>query len=154
MDALNLTRLRPWSLLLLRVGTGLLLVIWGLLRIMMGAGPGLADRYYSGLFGGEALQLAYGAAQVAIGLLVVLGLLRRVAYPLLAIILVPATLMLWRYLLDPYGMYLLSPEDSQILFFPSITLAAATLALLAFGDEDRFALDRLFAKRRPAGGAA
>jgi putative oxidoreductase len=150
MRALNLSTLRPWSLLLLRIGTGLLLVIWGLLRVMMpAAGPGLADRYYSGMFGAQTLQIAYGAAEVAVGLLVVLGLFRRIAYPLLAVILVPATLMLWRYLLDPYGMYLLSQEDSQILFFPSITVAAATLALLAFGDEDRFALDRLFGGRRP-----
>jgi putative oxidoreductase len=80
---------------------------------------------------------------------VVLGLFRRIAYPALALILIPATLMLWRYLLDPYGLYLLSQEDSQILFFPSITVAAATLTLLAFGDEDRFALDRLI--RRPSG---
>ena len=41
-------------------------------------------------------------------------------------------LMIWRYLLDPIGLYLMSREDSQILFFPSITIAAATLVLLAF----------------------
>lgn len=150
MRAFNLTRLRPWSLLLLRAGTGLLLAIWGLLRVTTPqAGPGLSERYYSSLFSGQALQVAYGAAEVAVGLLVVLGLFRRIAYPALALILIPATLMLWRYLLDPYGLYLLSREDSQILFFPSITVAAATLALLAFGDEDRLALDRLI--RRPSG---
>lgn len=154
MRPINLRGLRPWSLLLLRVGTGLLLVIWGLLRVTSGAGPGLADRYYSGLFGGQSLQLAYGAAQVAIGLLVVLGLFRRISYPLLALILIPAALMLWRYLLDPYGMYLLSEADSQILFFPSITVAAATLALLAFGDEDRLALDQALRRRRPDEGGS
>jgi putative oxidoreductase len=155
MRALNLSSLRPWSLLLLRIGTGLLLVIWGLLRVTMpAAGPGLADRYYSGLFGGQTLQVAYGAVQVTVGVLVVLGLFRRIAYPALAVILVPAALMLWRYLLDPYGMYLLSREDSQILFFPSITVAAATLALLAFGADDKFALDRLFGGRRTDQGAS
>ena len=152
MQAFDLPRLKPWALLLLRAGTGLLLFIWGLLRVMMpAAGPGLADRYYSGLFGAETLQIAYGAAEIAVGLLVLLGLFRRLAYPLLALILIPATVMLWRYLLDPYGLYLLSQEDSQILFFPSITLAAATLALLAFGNEDRFALDRLFGRSRNRG---
>lgn len=147
MRAINLPGLKPWALLLLRVGTGLLLVIWGLLRVMTpAAGPGLADHYYSGLFNSQTLQIAFGAAEIAIGGLVVVGLFRRIAYPAQALILIPGMLMIWRYLLDPFGLYLMSREDSQILFFPSLTVAAATLVLLAFGDEDRLALDRVFAR--------
>lgn len=141
---MSMTMLKPVSLLLLRIGSGLLLVLWGALRLMSPtAGPGLAERYYRGFMGEATIQIAYGAAEVLIGLLVVLGLFRRVAYPLQALVLVPGALVLWRYLLDPMGVYLLSREDSQILFFPSITVAAATLVLLAFRDEDRLALDRL-----------
>jgi uncharacterized membrane protein YphA (DoxX/SURF4 family) len=92
----------------------------------------------------QALQIAYGIAEIAIGTLVVLGLFRRMAYPLQALILVPGALMLWRYLLDPLGAWLLSREDSQILFFPSIALAAATLVLIAFRDFDRLSLDAYF----------
>jgi hypothetical protein len=33
--------------------------------------------------------------------------------------------MLWRYLIDPMGWYPLDKGSSQILFFPSITVAAA-----------------------------
>lgn len=147
MRAIILPGLKPWALLLLRIGTGLLLVIWGLLRVMTPAvGPGLADRYYSGMFSGQALQVAYGAAEILIGALVVLGLFRRFAYPAQALILVSGMLMIWRYLLDPFGLYLMSREDSQILFFPSLTVAAATLVLLAFGDEDRLALDKAFTR--------
>ncbi len=145
------TRFKAVSLLLLRIGTGLLLVLWGSLRVMSPeAGPGLANKYYGGLLDLEAIQFAFGAAEVAIGALVVLGLFRRVAYLLQALILVPGTLMLWRYLLDPLGQYLLEEENSQILFFPSITVAAATLVLLAFRDEDRLSLD---ARRARAGAA-
>jgi uncharacterized membrane protein YphA (DoxX/SURF4 family) len=89
----------------------------------------------------QALQIVYGVAEVIVGTLVVLGLFRRIAYPLQALILVPGALMLWRYLLDPLGGWLLSHEDSQILFFPSITVAGATLALIAFRDFDRLSLD-------------
>jgi len=150
MRAINLPGLKPWGLLLLRTGTGLLLVIWGLLRVMTPAvGPGLANRYYSGMFDGQTLQVAYGAAEVLIGAFVVLGLFRRFAYPAQALILIPGMLMIWRYVLDPFGAYLMSQEDSQILFFPSLTVAAATLVLLAFGDEDRLALDRVFAREDP-----
>lgn len=133
--------MKPISLLLLRIGTGLLLVLWGSLRLTMEAGPGLADRYYSGLFGGAGLQMAYGIVQIVVGALVVLGLFRRIAYPLMALILIAGAAMIWRYLVDPLGLWLLSGEDAQILFFPSIAVAAATLVLLAFGDEDRIALD-------------
>jgi uncharacterized membrane protein YphA (DoxX/SURF4 family) len=136
------------SLLLLRAGTGFLLVLWGALRVISPeAGPGLAEKYYSGLLGVQALQIAYGVAEIIIGTLVVLGLSRRIAYPSQALILVPGALMLWRFLLDPLGAWLMSPEDSQILFFPSIAVAAATLALIAFRDFDRLSLDAFLDSR-------
>jgi len=144
------SRLKPASLLLLRIGTGLLLVVWGTLRLATpAAGPGLADKYYAGLLNVPAVQTAFGAAEILIGALVVLGLLRRFAYPLQALVLIPGALMLWRFLADPLGWYLLDRETSQILFFPSIAVAAASLVLIAFRDEDIWSLDRLLAK--PAG---
>ena len=141
------SRLKSTSLLLLRIGTGLLLIIWGALRVTTpAAGPGLADKYYSGLLNVPAIQTAFGAAEILIGALVVFGLFRRFAFPLQALVLIPGALMLWRYLVDPLGWYLLDRESSQILFFPSITVAAASLALIAFRDDDRWSLDRLLAK--------
>jgi uncharacterized membrane protein YphA (DoxX/SURF4 family) len=146
-----MAELKPWSLLLLRIGTGLLLMLWGSLRLIAPqAGPGLANKYYSGLLNIEAAQLAFGAIEVGIGALVILGLFRRVVYPLQALILVPGTLLLWRYLLDPLGLYLMSKEDSQILFFPSITVAAACLVLLAFRDEDWISIDHARTASRSA----
>lgn len=140
---------RPASLLLLRIGTGLLLVVWGALRLVSPAtGPGLADKYYGGLMNLQAVQIAFGAAEVALGLLVVLGLFRRIAYVAQAVILIPGTVLLWRYLLDPLGLYLLDKDSSQILFFPSLTVAGAAFVLLAFLDEDRWSLDRQLAERR------
>ena len=44
--------------------------------------------------------------------------------------------------------YLLDKESSQILLFPSITIAAASLVLLAFRDEDRWSLDHSQTARR------
>lgn len=139
------------SLLLLRTGTGLLLVLWGALRLMTpAAGPGLATKYYGGFLDVQSLQIGFGIAEVIIGLLVVLGLFRRISYTLQAVILVPGALILWRYLIDPLGLFLLDKETSQILFFPSITIAAATLVLLVFRDEDRWSLDHRLSDRRNA----
>ncbi len=143
------TSLKAASLLLLRIGTGLLLILWGALRVMSpAAGPGLATKYYGGFLDMQGLQVGFGVAEVVIGLLVVAGLLRKFAYVLQALILIPGALILWRYLLDPMGMYLLDKESSQILFFPSITVAAATLVLLAFRDEDRWSLDHRLRSQR------
>ncbi len=143
------TSMKAVSLLLLRIGTGLLLVLWGALRVMSpAAGPGLATKYYGGFLNLQSLQIGFGIAEVAIGLLVVIGLFRRISYALQALILVPGALVLWRYLLDPMGLYLLDKESSQILFFPSITIAAATLVLLAFRDEDRWSLDHVLMARK------
>ena len=141
--------LKSGSLLLLRIGTGLLLVLWGALRVMSPAvGPGLATKYYSGFMGMQAIQITFGVFEILVGVLVVVGLLRRFAYPLQALILVPGALMLWRYLLDPMGVYLLDRASSQILFFPSITVAAATLVLIAFRDEDHWSLDHRLSARK------
>ena len=146
------SNIKPASLLLLRTGTGLLLILWGALRaISPAAGPGLASKYYGGFLDLQSLQIGFGVAEVIIGMLVVIGLFRRVSYLLQALILIPGAIVLWRYLLDPLGLYLLDKESSQILFFPSITIAAATLVLLAFRDEDRWSLDhKLMAQETPA----
>lgn len=145
------TSFKAASLLLLRIGTGLLLVVWGALRVVSPAtGPGLANKYYGGFLDLQGIQLGFGAAEIIVGLLVVLGLFRRISYGLQVAILVPGAIMLWRYLLDPLGMYLLDKDSSQILFFPSITIAAATLVLLAFRDEDRWSLDHKLMIRRMA----
>jgi putative oxidoreductase len=146
------SKLKAGSLLTLRVGTGLLLILWGALRLIAPeAGPGLADKYYSGLLNMRTVQMLFGGAEVIVGLLVVAGLMRRIAYPAQALILIPGALMIWRYLLDPMGAWLMSREDSQILFFPSITVAAATLVLIAFRADDRWSLDAHFARRKARG---
>jgi putative oxidoreductase len=133
------------SLLFLRVSTGLLCTIWGLIRIgEPKAGMGVNTKYYGGILTNESAQYAWGAFLLFVGLLTVLGLLRKYAYPLQAAILCVGALAIWKYLLDPLGLYLLDRESSQVLFFPSLGIAAATLVLLAFKDDDLYALDMKF----------
>ena len=151
-DAVRMIRgraaLKAASLLLLRLGTGSLLILWGTVRVMNPqAGPGLADKYYRGLASAQELQVAYGSAEIALGLLVCLGLFRRFAYPAQAVLLVLGLFAIGKYIIDPLGAWLLAPADAQILFFPSISVAAATLVLLAFRDCDHYALDERFRRR-------
>lgn len=136
------------SLLLLRLGTGLLLVIWGLVRVAEpGIGAHVSEKYYAGLGAAHTIQLVWGGTLLVVGTLTVLGLLRRYAYPAQAVILVTGALSIWKYLLDPFGMWLMDRESSQILFFPSLAVAAATLVLIAFRDEDTISLDATMSGR-------
>ena len=140
--------LTPISLLIMRIGTGGLLIIWGLVRAVGGYGSELSQNYYGGIGAHYMVQLAFGWGEVALGLLVVLGLLRKYTLVLSAVILVGGAFAIWRHFLDPFGYYLFAnPEDADIFFFPSITVAGAALALIALRDLDTLALDRFFSKK-------
>lgn len=134
--------LKSISLLIMRVGTGMLLVLWGSLRLMQpGTGTGLAEKYYGGVASASMLQTGFAVFEVILGALVVLGLLRKYTLPLQALVLVGGALAIWKHFLDPFGMYL--HEDANLLFFPSVTVAGASLALIALRKEDTLSLDRL-----------
>lgn len=140
--------MKPLLLLLLRVSTGLLLIIWGLIKAKAPeAAIGVSEKYYGGVLSAEALQAPLGWGQALLGVLVILGILRAVTYPLQAAVLVIGAAAIWKYLVDPLGLYLLNEETRQVLFFPSTTVAVASLILLAFRSEDRFALDRVIFRR-------
>ncbi|MEM9495679.1 MAG: hypothetical protein AAGA09_06710 [Pseudomonadota bacterium] len=140
--------MRALLLLALRITTGALLIIWGVLKI---AAPeatiGVSDKYYGGLLSAENIQFGLGAAQAALGGFVILGLFRVITYPLQALVLTAGALAIWQYLVDPLGLYLLTEETRKILFFPSSTVAVASLIMLAFKSEDAFSLDRLLFRR-------
>ena len=130
------------SLLFLRISTGMLIILWALIKLHEPeTAVHVSDKYYRGAFSYEMLQMPWGLLQLAVGALVILGLFRRYVYPLQAVILCLGALVIWKYLLDPFGMYLLSEKDANILFFPSLCLAAATLVIWAFRDEDKLSLD-------------
>ncbi len=135
-------------LLALRITTGALLILWGSIKAFA---PEIAihvsDKYYSGAISENTLQTPMGLAQITLGALVILGLFRRVTYSIQAIVLVVGAVAIWKYIADPLGLYLLTEETRQVLFFPSSTVAIASLILLAFLGEDKLSLDRLLFRR-------
>jgi len=138
------------ALLIMRIGTGMLLVLWGGVRLLGdNMGPKLAEKYYGGVAADSTFQLVYGGLEVLLGVLVVLGVGRKYTLIGSALILVGGVFPLWRHLLDPFGQYLFaSPDEANLLFFPSLTVAGATLALVALRDHDTLALDRVIGKKR------
>jgi hypothetical protein len=74
------------SLLFLRASTGLLLIVWGLVRVAKPEiGAHVSEKYYAGLGAAHWVQLGWGAALLIIGSLTLVGLWRRLIYPLQAL---------------------------------------------------------------------
>jgi putative oxidoreductase len=135
------------SLLLLRITTGTLLILWGMIKVAApDAAIGVSDKYYQGYLSAKEIQMALGGAEIALGALVILGLFRWLAYPLQTLVLGVGLAAIWKYIADPFGMYLLTQDTAQVLFFPSTTVFAATLALLAFREHDTITVDRMLGR--------
>lgn len=117
-------------------------MIWGGLRLINPeVGEYLSESYYKGIFSGATIHTLIGWAEVILGILIILGLFRKYAYPLQAIILGMGLLAIMPYIADPYGIWLLSEDEAEILFFPSTTIFFSTLIMLAFKEFDTFSLD-------------
>lgn len=140
-----------YTLLALRASLGLLMVVWGADKLANPAhGVAVADGFYFGLLGAPALMPALGVAQIVLGLLVVVGLLRRFTHPLLAAVTGATLVGVWRSVLDPWGWWL---ERTNALFFPSLIIFAGALVLLAFRDADRLLPARGATPNRPRAAA-
>jgi len=133
--------MKAWSLLLLRVGLGLLVVVWAMVKLgAPEAAIGISDTYYGGLLSNGAVQLVLGIAQLLLGVAMIAGAFRRIVYPLVAVVLGLGALAVWPSILDPLGL-IFGRENVQILFFPSLIVFFATLVMLAFRDEDTLSVD-------------
>lgn len=132
--------MKALSLLLLRLSTGIYLILWGLVKLgSKDMAVKVSETYYNGIISGDMINYTLGGAEVIIGSLVVLGLFRNISYlGQLAFYLVGA-LAIISSLLDPFGLYLAS--SAKLTFFPSWTLLFASLVIIAFKDEDTITLD-------------
>jgi uncharacterized membrane protein YphA (DoxX/SURF4 family) len=158
-SVLNADPVRQLTLLLLRVSVGMLAVWWGLSKILMdGFGSTISDTFYDGSFSYAWLQLGFGGLQTLLGGLVVLGLFREIVYLAQLAVHGFTAAAVWYALVDPFGWWLEleRPFPHTQLFYPSAIIVAACLLLIAFRNQEAWALDRLFGRhrpRRPAGGA-
>ena len=131
--------MKRWGLLLLRVSTGWLLVMWGLDKFAdVEHGQRVAESFYLGIGTQAVVQNVFGGLEIALGLLVVLGLWRKWAYPAAFVVLLITALAVWRSILDPWGWVL---EGSQVLFYPSIIILAGSMVLWGTMDQDELTVD-------------
>ena len=134
------------SLLLLRIASGLLMVLWGLDKLVNPDHAMLvSNTFYVGLFSLEWLLQVFGVFQFLLGLVVIVGFQRRLAYPILLLINTASMLAVWKYIVDPLGFVFQGSTEflrqGQRLFFPSLIIFAGVLVLIAFREQDKVSLD-------------
>ena len=133
-------------LLLLRFSTGSYLTIWGLLKLMSPeTALKVSDKYYSGMLNADIINYGLGAVQVALGVLVILGLFRKLVYPAQAFVYFAGLVAIAPYILDPFGLYLV--ESAKVTFYPSTTLFFAALVMIVFKSHDSLSMDTKRRKR-------
>ena len=120
------------ALLALRISLGALMIVWGLDKLVNPQhGVAVASRFYFGLLDSASAMPVLGTAQVALGVLIVVGVAKRYTYPVLAGVTGMTLLGVWRSVIDPWGWML---EGTNALFFPSVIIFASVLVLIAFRD--------------------
>jgi len=131
--------MRKNSLAFLRASLGLLMILWGLDKLVnVEHSLAVSERFYLGLGARAPILHVFGVLQTILGALVVVGLWRSVTYPILFTIALATALGVWRSILDPWGWFL---DGSDVLFFPSLIILAATLVVWAFQDMDALSAD-------------
>jgi putative oxidoreductase len=132
--------MRARSLLLLRLSLGVLMLIWGVDKLVnVKHGMKVSEHFYLGAFNSEMMLKAFGVLQIALGALLLFGIARRYTYPALLAITGTTLLGVWKSVLDPWGWYL---KGGNVLFYLSLIIFAAGLVLWAFRDEDRIVVAR------------
>lgn len=136
--------MRAFSLMLLRVTLGGLMVWWGLDKLVnIEHAIRVSSSFYLGLFDAPTILKGFGVVQIAMGAMVIIGLMRRQTYLLMLAITTVNVFAVGKSILDPWGWIF---EGTNALFYPSVTIFAANLVIMAFQDEDTISLDAKLAR--------
>jgi uncharacterized membrane protein YphA (DoxX/SURF4 family) len=128
------------SLFLLRVSLGGLMVYWGIDKLInVKHGLTVAEKFYGGMSVATTAMQAFGALQIALGALVIVGAFRRLAYPALLLVTGTTLIAVWKSIVDPFKLAL---DGGNLIFYPSLIIFAGAFVLMAFQAEDRLVLDR------------
>ncbi|MEX2466516.1 MAG: hypothetical protein WD995_06370 [Gemmatimonadota bacterium] len=132
--------MKKWSLFLLRLSIGLLVFWWGLDKITNPEHAlGVSDAFYFGILSQAWLLPILGAAQMLVAVAYIVGFQRHWVDWVVTLINTGSMLGVWKSVLDPFGHVL---EGTNALFFPSLTVFAGCLVLIAFRGEEELVLDR------------
>ena len=121
-------------------------MIWGLDKLVnVEHGVRVAEAFYLGVGSQTMFLRVAGILQIALGLLVVAGLWRKLTYPITFAVLAVTAVAVWKSVLDPWGWWL---EGANALFYPSVIIVAGAAVLWGTQVEDDLTLDAAIGRRR------
>jgi uncharacterized membrane protein YphA (DoxX/SURF4 family) len=123
------------ALLALRLTLGLFLLQWGIEKFVVPSNTTAIWGYFYGLSVPATLGYAFGVAEIAIAVCLVLGLYRTVSYGTAMVLHAVTVAVSWRQLIDPWG------GDANHLFVASVPVLGAFVALFLLRQWDRGVLD-------------
>ena len=119
------------ALLALRITLGLFLLQWGVEKFVVPQANVFIWAHFYGVNVSQALGYAFGAAEIAIALCMILGLFRTIVYGAALFLHAVTVLVTWRQLIDPWG------DPINHLFTAGVPVLGAFLALFLLRHWDR-----------------
>ena len=139
--------MKAFTLLVLRVSLGWLMVVWGVDKLVDVEGAQrLAENFYWGLATGAGIQTVFGWLEIALGIVVVVGWMAKVAWPIMALVNGLTLLGVWASVVDPWGFWL--ERGGSMTFYASAIVFTGILVGWAFTNQDEISVDRWREKRR------
>ena len=133
-DALSKALFR--ALLALRITLGLFLLQWGVEKFVVPQANIFIWSHFYGMDVSQTLGYAFGAAEIAIALCMILGQFRTIIYGAALILHAITVLVTWRQLIDPWG------DPINHLFTAGVPVLGAFLALFLLRHWDRSLLGK------------
>ncbi len=136
MNDAAVTRAVSRALLALRVSLGLFLLQWGVEKFVVPENTVAIWGHFYGVDVSPALGYVFGAAEIAIAICLLLGIVRTVAYGAALALHAVTVLVSWRQLVDPWG------DPANHLFIAGVPVLGALIALFLLRHWDHGILDR------------
>lgn len=117
------------GLLLLRLGLGILLLLWGIEKILL---PGVTNKVFETFYGvgvSPTTATVLGVLEVILAIGIIIGLWKTVTYGLGLVLHIITTIVVYPRLISPFG-------DNH-LFIATIPILGAFIALYLLRDHDR-----------------
>jgi len=131
-DALSTTLHR--ALLALRITLGLFLLQWGVEKFVVPESNAFIWSHFYGINVSRAVGYLFGAAEIAIALLMMAGMFRTIVYGAAMILHGVTVLVTWRQLIDPWG------DPINHLFIAGVPVLGGFVALFLLRRWDRSVL--------------
>lgn len=146
--------LHRWTMPTLRIGMGVFLAYWGADKLVAtDDSVGIFSSFYQLDVGAVVVQAA-GVVEIALGLVLAVGLFRIPAAWIQLVVNGISTLGSWRQILDPWAVLGLRDGGNAHLFLASIVIMAASIVLVLNARDDTLTLDRRLGRTPGAGPGA